>query len=115
MVRQNKEFVPTAPGWSLEVVPTGNRADLSICWKQVLDLAHASSIDGTHILAYHKPEKERALYERSVYSRHRLIWLQPYDLRVYGTSEFNQRIAALLDFELDWRKQVRPADVAAPR
>lgn len=113
-IRQNKGFVPTAPGWSIKVIPAANRADLSTCWKQVLALANGSSVDGTHILAYHKPEKERGFYERSVYSRHRLVWLEPTDLRVYGTSEFNESIRRILDFESDWRKRIRPATPASP-
>ena len=114
LIRLNKGFVPTAPGWSIEVVPAGKRADLSTCWRQVLALADGSSIDGTHILAYHKPEKERGFYEDAVYSRHRLIWLQPSDLRAYGRSEFSESIRKLLDFESNWRKRIRPAAVASP-
>ena len=114
LLRMNKGFALDIPGWSVEVLPSGNRADLSTCWNQVLNLAETSSADGAHILAYHKPEKERARYERIIYSHHRLVWLDHSDLRMYGTDEFNESIRKRLDFELEWRERIRPKRESSP-
>ena len=114
LIRQSKKFLPTVPGWSIQVVPAAKRADLSTCWNQVLAHANGSSDDGTHILAYHKPEKERPYYESTVYSRHRLIWLDHATLGLYGTSYFTTAINKILQFEAEWRETLRPRGVSSP-
>ncbi len=106
---RSKGFCPSIPGWDVYLAYSrGRKADLQSCWKGVRSVADAAPNDGVHIFAYHHIESERGKFERTVYARHRLVWLERSTLALFGCDEFTGLLSQLACFESIWREQVRP-------
>lgn len=110
--RRTKSFKLIIGGWDTIVVRSEDkRADLKTCWNKVINAADNADEEGVHIFAYHFRESEHNEFNETIYNRHRLVWLERSTLQIYGTQEFTAMIAAMIQFEIKWRSQLRPKDV----
>jgi hypothetical protein len=111
---RQKDFSPQADGWDIvTVVSRSEHADVSKSWTTVVHTADEAS-DGAHIFAFHSLEQDRPRFNRTISSRHRLIWLDKTLLAEYGQPNFNYTLQRLVDFEMQWRNLVRPNSVGEP-
>ena len=106
-----RSFSPSIPGWQVVVVPSPQK-EISITqsWLDVLQRADSADEAGAHILAFHSRIQDRDKFERDIYGRHRLVWLDSQRVGSYGTEQFTEYIRNLLDFEGRWREAVRPSN-----
>ena len=104
-------YSPSIPGWQVVVVPSPlKEVSVTQSWSDVLQRADSADEAGAHILAFHSRIQDREKYERDIYGRHRLVWLDSQRLGSYGTEQFTEYIRNLLDFEGWWREAVRPSN-----
>ena len=112
--RHKGAYQPELDGWEVILCHSMKfKSDLRSCWSDVLTLANQAPIGGTHIFAFHYQESARPDFERDVYARHRLIWLQQSSLADYGTERFTNTLREVARFEEEWRASLRPEDVRA--
>ncbi len=109
ILMRNRVYAPAVPGWQVTVVPSQVfKNSVARSWSEVLRTANDTGDDGAHILAFHGLLKERKQFERSVYGRHRLTWLDRPLLTLYGSTDFDLAIEKIADSESRWRDQIRP-------
>lgn len=112
VVQRHKGYRPELDGWDLVLCHSRKaKSDLWSCWGEVLTLARESPDSGAHIFAFHNVASERREFERDIYARHRLIWLDQSSLAFYGTDRFTDTLQELARFEEEWRARLRPEDV----
>jgi hypothetical protein len=105
---RHKDFTPEVAGWNLIMVNSrSERADLSNSWEEVQELAN-NAVISAHIFSFHTSIEGRERFEKDVYSRHRLVWLEKEMLSYYGNPEFNEELQRLANFESEWCSRVRP-------
>jgi len=109
---RHRDFRLELPGWRVVTVKSrsSRTATLSKSWDGVLVEANLADY-GAHIFAFHACIDERERFERDVYARHRLVWLEKRLLSVYGETAFQSEMQRLADFEMTWRARVRPCSV----
>ena len=77
------------------------------CWNDVISVADEAE-DGAHIFAYHYLGKDHGKFRKLLYDRHRLIWMDLDTLNEYGSEEYWEMIQEQADFEVQWRRHLRP-------
>jgi hypothetical protein len=115
VARRHKDFRPSLGGWDLRIITSReNMADLHSCWDSVQTTADSASPSGAHIAAYHVRDSDRPSFNKGVFARHRLVWLNNTTLREFGTAAWVRLVGAIAEYESRWRRSLRPLDVRHP-
>lgn len=115
--QRNRTYEPQFDGWEISVEPSQSgrgRCDLNSIWERVLNNADSSAGDGVHLVCFHSKENERGRFNRDIWPRHRITWLDTQVAEEYGRPSFLEAVQACLDFELQWRDEVRPSGPSSP-
>lgn len=112
LTERYSDYKLTFPNWDVRCF-SSNSGDVELkrCWPDVLRAANELAHDGAHIFAFDfrfTYEHVRVRFEKTVYPRHRLLWLEPSVARSYGTPDFQEQLQPLVEFEHEWRAKVRP-------
>ena len=109
--QRHRGYLPSISGWQVIVVPSpAKEVSVNPSWDAILQHADSADEAGAHILAFHSKIPDRGKFEKSVYGRHRLVWLDSQLLNLYGSVQFTQHIQDILDFEDQWRELIRPSN-----
>jgi hypothetical protein len=79
-------------------------------WDRVVYEANTSNLEGVHILSFFGDRQGRQCFAERIQFRHRLVWLQPEDQKIYEMGQFQARLDQILDFEEQWIAAIKPND-----
>ena len=113
---RKRGYTPSIPGWDVVKYPSKkfHFADLRSCWPEVLVAAEESSSAGAHIVAAHVKHSDRDSFHKEVVGRYRLRWVEKEQVDAYGSTEFDNILQKIVDFEEQWRADIRPTGVDSP-
>jgi hypothetical protein len=96
-------------GWHIEqIFSTIQQPDLTTCKPAIMRHMSDATCDGVHIFAFHKAENARPQLRRYFGDFQRLSWIPNSLVASYGTSAFDNGIQTFLEFEEQWRIDLRP-------
>ena len=114
-LKRNRAYDPQFDRWNVKFIGSKSQRspDLRSCWNAVISVA-AEDKDGAHIFAYHNRESDYPSFNADMRDRFRLVWMRRETLNHFGSAQYSENLQALVDFEVQWRKMLRPRSVSEP-